>query len=336
MFSFDATFYDGRSSEPHRVRVHVDYVGSLRLVGDGFDRHFAARELRFAPRLGDTLRSISLPDDQKLETADNDAVDALAKVFGKGSHSGWVDRLERSWPMVLVSLVGVVLALGAGAIWGIPLGARLVAAALPEELAHKVGTDTLAALDRTLFDPSDADPWDRDRAEESFERMAAFHPELPLHLELRSLGSANAFALPDGTVVVSDELLELADDDDELAAVIAHEIGHVHYRHGVRMVLESSSVALLIGAYLGDVGQISTVLAAMPAAYSQAGYSRAHESEADEFALELMHRAGVAPHHFASILQKLSEEAGSEDDGASRYLSSHPSTQERIQRFEEP
>ena len=335
MRTFEAVYYDGRSSERHAVLVHVVDDGSVQVVGPAIDLHVSTGELRPAPRLGDAVRSISLGADRKLETMDNEAVDLLAGVLHQGRGAGWVHRLERSWTAVVVALVAVIGIIGAGATWGVPLGARVVASRLPGALAHRVGQDTLAVLDKTLFHPSEASPEQRGRIEDVFAGLAALEPDLPLRLELRNMGKGqNAFALPDGTVIVTDGLLELAENDEELAAVLAHEFAHVRHRHGLRMVLESSSFAILVGVYVGDVGQISTVLAALPAMYSQAGYSRAHETEADEFAFQLMERAGVAPHHFATILRKLQAATGAEDTGALRYLSTHPPSEERVSRFE--
>jgi len=335
MFAFEATFYDGATSEPRAVQVQLTSEGSVLLMGEGVALRLGRGELRIAPRLGDTPRSIFLPDGQKIETSDNDAVDALARIGGGGlGAAAWVERMEGSWPLVLSSLAAVILVVWAGVVWGIPLGALHAAKLIPADLAHQVGRDSLVVLDRTLFSRSKAEELDRIRAETVFADLAALHPELPLRLELRRLGSPNAFALPDGSVVLSDELLTVAEHADELAAVIAHEIGHVYHRHGLRMALESSSVAILIGVYLGDASQISTVLAALPALFSRAGYSRAHEAEADEFALELMERAGVEPQHFANILRRLGDSEGSEAAGALQYLSSHPSTAGRITSVE--
>ncbi len=335
MRAFEATYYDGQTSEPRAVQVHVEDGRTVRLLGEGLDLRFAREQLRIAPRLGGTLRSIRLPEEQKLETADNDAADALARLGGEGTGSAWLHRMEGSWPVVCGALVGVLLFCGAGIVWGIPFGARLVAARVPDELAHRVGQDTLKFLDQMLFEPSKASADERARVEGCLARLSTFHSDLPLRIELREMGSANAFALPDGTLVVTDELLDLAEDDDELAAVLAHEIGHVRHRHGLRMVLESSSLAVVLSLYLGDVSQITGILAALPVMYSQAGYSRAHESEADAFALSLMRRAGIAPRHFATILRKLEEAAGTSDAGVRQYLSSHPRTDERLAAFED-
>lgn len=330
MGAFEATYYDGKTSEPHAVRVSVQPEGGLWIVGLDVDRLVRRDELRISPRLGDAVRSIFLPHDQKLETTDNEAVDQLARLGG-GPRRPLLHRLEKSWPMVCAALVGLLVFVGLGVGVGIPFAARLAADRMPPELAHRLGEDTLLVLDKTVFEPSELGEEERASLEVTFARLGAFHPELDLRLELRALGSPNAFALPNGVIVVTDELVELAEHEDELAAVLAHEIGHVHHRHGLRMVLENSSLALLLGVYVGDLGAMGSILAGLPAVFSQAAYSRSHETEADDHALALMERAGVDPDHFANILRRLGEATGG-SAGALDYLSSHPPPEERAAR----
>src|SRR5690606_8584092 len=96
---------------------------------------------------------------------------------------------------------------------------------------------------------------------------------------------------------------------------------------------ESSSMALLLSLYLGDATQVSAALATLPTLYAQAGYSRAHESEADGFALAFLEDAGIDPGSFATIMEKLDAAAGVELPEAVQYLSSHPPTEDRIDRL---
>jgi Zn-dependent protease with chaperone function len=140
--------------------------------------------------------------------------------------------------------------------------------------------------------------------------------------------------LPDGTVIATDELVGLAKDDQEVLAVLAHEIGHVHHRHSLRMALESSTVVLLVSTYLGDVTQLTTLSASLPGVYAQARYSREHETEADTFALRHLDRSGISHRRFADILRALQTAAGPDPDRGLQYLASHPPTSERIRRFE--
>jgi TonB family protein len=155
-----------------------------------------------------------------------------------------------------------------------------------------------------------------------------------VRVEFRSLGGKypNAFALPGGIIVVSDELVNLAGNDEELLAVLAHELGHVERRHAVQNVLRGSASLLLISTITGDLSTLTSFAATIPLTLLQRGYSREFEAEADGYALGLLRTAKVDPGHFASILEKLAE---SRPEGAQdyTYLSTHPSTADRIQRI---
>jgi Zn-dependent protease with chaperone function len=205
---------------------------------------------------------------------------------------------------------------------------------VPDALAYDLGRGTLSTLDGTLFHPSKLPTERRAELQRRFDELAAHHSSLPLRLELRA-GLANAFALPDGTVVVTDELVELAKNDDEIVGVLAHEVGHVQGRHAMRMALESSAVGLFALAYFGDASQLSAILGALPAMFANAHYSQSHEIEADEFALTYLDAARISPSHLAAILERLGKQHGDDDSGPN-YLSSHPPTAERVARLTGP
>ena len=243
-------------------------------------------------------------------------------------------QLESRWHWAVGAAVVLALVVAVGVHWGIPFLAKRLAEALPDALAYDLGKSTLGILDRTVLKPSSLPEQRRADLRQEFSGMARAYPKLPLSLEFRRGMGANAFALPDGTVVVTDGLCELAKDDRQVMAVLAHEIGHIHHRHSLRIALESSSVAILVSTYFGDVAQVTTLSASLPAAYAQAHYSREHETEADSFALEYLERSGIDLHHFADILSALQAEQGSEDSGAMTYLASHPPTSERVRRFQ--
>ena len=169
----------------------------------------------------------------------------------------------------------------------------------------------------------------------------------PLHdgheyqLEFRGGGhiGANAFALPSGIIVMTDELVELAKKDDELVSVLAHEVGHVRGRHALRQMLQAAGVSALAVALLGDVSSISGVLSAAPALL-HAKHSRDFEREADAFAKQWLREHGIAESNFDAILCRISgSHGGTKSERKQKesfdYFSSHPSTTERAQCPEE-
>ena len=123
------------------------------------------------------------------------------------------------------------------------------------------------------------------------------------------------------TIVVTDALVELAADDREVLAVLAHELG----RHGLRAILRNSGAALLLAAVFGDLVSLTSSAAVLPTVLLRSGYSRDLEGEADAFALALLEEAELDPAWFARLLGRL-EALG--DLGPS-LLSTHPHPEER-------
>jgi len=161
---------------------------------------------------------------------------------------------------------------------------------------------------------------------------------------------ANAFALPSGIIVLTDELIALAGDDDEIYAVLAHELGHVANRHSLRMVLQSGALALLVAVYTGDISASSTLAAEFPVILAHMSYSRQFETEADIFSLNFMLNNKVSPLAFVRMMTKLESYAKDKmalkakvktnKDSVNKsqtqktsFLDSHPSTHDRLKRF---
>jgi predicted Zn-dependent protease len=146
---------------------------------------------------------------------------------------------------------------------------------------------------------------------------------------------ANAFALPDGTIVITDELVALLDGhDDTLLGVFGHEYGHVHRRDGMRALARLALVSMATGVALGD---FSTVLAGVPALLAQLGYSRDAEREADEMAARVLTASGRRPEVMTVLFERLGERRGRAEErgGLPIALASHPRDDERVRFFRE-
>jgi Zn-dependent protease with chaperone function len=131
---------------------------------------------------------------------------------------------------------------------------------------------------------------------------------------------------------MTDELVALAEHDDELLAVLAHEVGHVIHRHGLRSAIQSSLLALAIVLVTGDLSSTSGFVAMLPTLLAESHYSRDFEREADDHALAYLLANDIDPGRFADLLVRM-EQADGGDALVVAFLSSHPSTQERIERL---
>ena len=330
LFELDAIYHDPRSSAAVDVCLVVFEGGQVVITGAGVDAECAASALRFeAPVLGASLSSARLPSGAQCVTADLAALDRLRGLGGRPLPFARVYGLERSWAVVVLAAAFVLTALVASYIWVIPWAALRVVQASPR-LKHQVGQGTLAILDRRL-EPSALSPAEREHVRGLFAPLAADHPGLGLHLEFRKLGAPNAFALPDGTVVLTDEIVRLSEHDDALSGVLLHEIGHVAHGHALRRIIESSTFAVLATAYYGDADQITAIAGGLPLLYAQTRYSRRDETEADRVALEGLLRLQKDPRHVGALFRAMEARARGSD---LEYFSSHPATGRRAALFE--
>ena len=148
----------------------------------------------------------------------------------------------------------------------------------------------------------------------------------------------NAFALPSGTIVFTDEMIQIAERDDELSAVLLHEIGHIVHRHSMRTLIQDSLLGFVLLAMTGDVAGSSELFLALPVLLTEMAYSRKFEREADAYALTAMQDHGIPPVRFASLMRRIEDQKPGTSDMASEkwvnYLSTHPLTEERLKEFE--
>lgn len=141
----------------------------------------------------------------------------------------------------------------------------------------------------------------------------------------------NAFALPGGRIFILSALLDKSEGVDELAGVLAHELGHVSHRDQVRAMLHNGGSAFLIGLLFGDVGGGGTILIATRSLF-QSSYSRGVESQADDFAFALLHRLGRPSKPLGEFLVRLTKGKGA---GPGALFDSHPVSEERLRRLGE-
>lgn len=331
-------WFDGTSTVGTAATLRWTGGGEVHLLGaDGSPlagSPFPLAALQLTPPLGRTQRRIAFGGPGRGETDDLDRLAALERRLGRGGAARWLQRVEGAWPLVVLLTLALVASALAFGRWGIPALARAAAMALPDEAAANVGHGALDVLDRVWLEPTALPEARRAELRRQFAALAEARGSPPMHLAFRRGVGPNAFALPDGTVLLTDELVALAVDDEEITAVLAHEIGHVVHRHALRLVLERASVGLLVGLVLGDLSDLGTLGAGAPSAVIQGMHSREHETEADDDAFDTLQQLGISPARFAAILQRLEQQARPDGGGETPgFFDSHPATAARVARF---
>ncbi|HZV80804.1 MAG TPA: M48 family metallopeptidase [Geobacteraceae bacterium] len=143
--------------------------------------------------------------------------------------------------------------------------------------------------------------------------------------------SINAFAVPGGHIYVNTGLIKAATSEDEVAAVMAHEINHAVARHGTRQMTQQYGYTLVVQLLLGDNPGMLTQLAS--SLFGNAGtmaYSRSMENQADYLGVETMAKAGYNPNGMLTFFTKLNDMSGQKSSQVEKFFSSHPQTSERL------
>lgn len=344
-----AEFFDGRSARAHPVRLHCE-DGRLHVRGGGVELAVPLRAVQWPERTRHGVRVAELPGGASLHCADAHAWDAFAQHCGR--RDSLVVRAQQSWRWVLASLATLALLLGALYHWGVPWAAGAALALIPPSVDQNVGDAALGSLDEHLLKPSELPVEQRQALRTAFEQALAAQPTgtVPLHrLEFRrSRLGPNAFALPGGAIVLTDELVTLVDGDPAvITGVLGHELGHVRQRHGMRLLLQVSAIGVLSSAVLGD---FSTLLAGVPVLVGQAAYTRDAEREADAESARILRDAGLSPAVMVTFFERIATWRKTRDAPASGAsappaepreapswlgiaIASHPADAERIRFF---
>ncbi|UTA47479.1 M48 family metallopeptidase [Simiduia sp. 21SJ11W-1] len=338
--TLEGTWQDGASSASCQAKLFFmgDKVTLQATNGDYFESTLT--ELKLSPSIGRTPRYISFENHHgQFESLQFDLLTKLDERIGSPAMQ-LIHRLENHLGLVCLATVAVLFACFSYFYWGVPYASKVIANNLPESTLQQAADETFEILRVRYLEPTALSEETQARLKSKAQAFAPDYSIEKLHFFASDKLGANALALPDGTIIFTDELIALTDgNDDEMLAVFGHELGHYHQRHSLRQLLQNSAIAVTIAMVGGDVSALGDLVLTLPVVFSQLAFSRKFELEADSYAGDMLEKNGLEREAFVSILTKLHNhyklcKSGDKDceERASimKYLSTHPHLELRI------
>jgi predicted Zn-dependent protease len=330
-------FHDGRFATAQLVELHylAEYDDGALLINAAADQaeiaRWDVRDLYLVAARTDELRLAAIGQP------------AGARVVVRGAHN--IARITATLPTLQAKqrretgrqirfAMAATLALAmviAAYLYGVPLLANRIVALVPTDWEERLGDTVATQIEASIggLRLCDANPQSlANRALARFGQAALEGSGSPFTLDIKVVASdvANAIALPGGQVFIFSALLDQAQSPDEIAGVLAHEIGHVARRDGMEQLISSAGTGALVGFILGDMTGVS-LAAGLGSMIVDARFSRDAERRADAFAADLAQRLDFDPSSLADLLNRV----GRDDDVARALalLSTHPLTDDR-------
>jgi beta-barrel assembly-enhancing protease len=319
---FKAWHYDGVSAV--RRVVEIETIGNQLVLSEREMRHgpFAINDLRFVSQQGEaSVYGIDGRDGWRLGLEGHVPAELSALLPRPQKYGGWIDRLglgpaSIAFAVVSAATVAVVL-----------LSPQWLAPLVPASVEQKLGDGLVGDFGGRFCDTP--------KGKAALAKLTRSLDKNPadLQVEVANIAMINAVALPGNKVILFDGLLTQAKTPDEVAGVLAHEIGHVRKRHVMQGLLRQMGLAVVLGGFDGGGGSTLNGLLSTT-------YTRDSEKEADDHSMAALKTAEVSPIATADFFRRLSSMDGSGamrdkgDRAMASYMSSHPLSDERRKFFE--
>jgi beta-barrel assembly-enhancing protease len=334
-----ATFFDGETARDHQVSIEI-VNRTIRITGDTI--------VPLNWELGN-LHPIDPPTDgrpfrithmdhpgARLIISDKAAVDQILTAAPHLRHGYYAPGHLKQ---VAIWTIGGLAALAATGYILFSVLPGMTARMLPESWRQAAGDQVekmVVGSAKTCTSPAGLAAFDK-----MLKRLTSHDPALPkIKLTVYDMNLLNAFATPGNRIVFTKEILSKADGPDEIAGVLAHELGHIAYLHPEQSLVRVSGFEILASLFSGGGGDTITSLAGLAAILR---YSRSAETEADSFARETLAKSAVNTMAFKTFFEKLLKLEGGDTenettstalDRVGSILSTHPDTRSRIAAIE--
>ena len=321
-------YFDGTSSRRHAATLA--FADALEIVVDGETKaKWPWADLRRADSAPGTLRLScqSAPVLARLEIRDPAlAAELTSRAANLDAHHLGRRGVAKIIGWSLAAAASIVLV----TLYGVPLAADRLAPLVPESFERRFG-DVAEQQVKLVFGQkvcnSPAGQAAFDKLVTTLRNVAGL--DTSVQSAVVSSEIPNALALPGGKIFVFDSLIAKANSPDEIAGVIAHELGHLKHRDNMRGLIYNGGTSFLIGLLFGDITGSSAVIFASRTLVTSS-YSREAETAADTFSIEVMQKLGRPPKAMGELMLRVT---GKEGGKGLTIISTHPLTEDRLARM---
>lgn len=334
----DGHYLDGQSARRQLAKIRLTQTGLQIDIENGTTISWPYNEIRQTQGFytGEQIRlERGEETPETLLISDTDFLTDLHRLS-----PDWSNRFHNPATRKIRLKLTVLAAIGAIGVsiilylWGIPALAALLTPYVPVSWEEQLGKGVIAQLA-----PPEIQCTEPTRKEKIDQILTTLTDTLPSHpysfqVYITNKRMLNAFAAPGGYIVIFRGVLDETNTPEELAGVLAHEVQHVLQRHTTRTLLQHASTGLLLAALTGDVGGAMAFGLESARTVEILRHSRRNEEEADREGMRMLVAAGIDPEGMVSFFE-LVKRKGMESPDFMKYLSTHPSTDDRIERLKQ-
>lgn len=327
--------YELDSSTQQSVELSINNNQYLIKTNDTILFSGDISNVEISSRIGNIQRKITFENNRVFTTKENDLIDLyFLKPLKKKS---LIHKLESNLILILISLIFTTLVGFSFLKWGIPYSSEKLAFLLPPDLNTEISKTTFETMDKHIFSPTKLSKDKKQKILESYTKnVLPFIEEdsssnIKINFRDWKIGKkaiANAIALPDGNIILTDEFINISKNNEEINSVVFHEVGHIIKRHSLQKIIEGTFLSFFIMYISGDATMFSDLGVGISSLLIDTHYSRDHELDADKYALDKMLKSKINPNHLSNILYRISNNED-EKESILNYFSSHPTNKER-------
>lgn len=333
---YPAIYFDGVSAKRHDVELNV-FQQSLTVKGKNVHTHWHIEDI--VKTTGGLPGEIAIA-----ESRDSDARIIMTKAVAKALSREGVDclkmRLINPQTVIVAPLIAIAAAMFAFVFIGLPIFSGPIARSIPAEFESQIATDSggIFGFISTTCDISEEVITETEAMAKALKE--ASNSPFPVDVTYIDAPFPNAFAMPGGRIMVTDDLIELMEHPDELVGVLSHEMAHVSRRHVMANLIRQMGFIVILEIVMGGTGA-GVELASAGIQFESMRHSRSTETEADEYAVRYLHEAGFNPYGLSMFFERLNEyesdadgetdsDASDEEEGyLQNLLMTHPDTKKR-------